>query len=71
MLHRTGMQFFEVATFAVFCGVACLVVFRGLSGEAFGAVWAFNTNFTQVEWHHVVFGAPPEACLLLNVNTST
>ena len=64
MLHRTGMQFFEVATFAVFCGVACLVVFRGLSGETFGAVWVFIDDLVQVEWHHIVFGAPLRAVLL-------
>ena len=58
VLHRTGMQFFEVATFAVFCGVACLVVFRGLAGEAFGAVWVFKEGMQSVEWHHVVFGEP-------------
>lgn len=49
-------QFFEVATFAVFCGVSCLVVFRGLSQESFGAVWDFKSDLQSVDWHHVVIG---------------
>ena len=56
VLHRTGMQFFEVATFAVFCGVTCLVVFRGLSQASFGAVWVWTENLQSVDWHHVVLG---------------
>ena len=56
MLHRTGLQFYEVATYAVACGVVCLAVFRGLSQEAFGAVWIFKQDLLTVDWRHIVVG---------------
>ena len=59
VLHRTGMQFYEVATYAVSCGVICLAVFRALKREAFGAVWDFEHPFVEVDSRHIVVGAPP------------
>lgn len=56
VLHRTGMQFFEVSTYAVACGVVCLAVFRGLSGKTFGAVWDFQASLLAVDWRHIVYG---------------
>ena len=61
VLHRTGMQFFEVATYAVCCGVVCLAVFRGLAHKTFGAVWIFKQSLLSVDWRHIVYG---EAALL-------
>lgn len=50
------MQFFEVATYAVCCGVVCLAVFRGLAHKTFGAVWVFNQSLLAVDWRHIVYG---------------
>ena len=50
------MQFFEVATYAVCCGVVCLAVFRGLAHKTFGAVWIFRESLLSVDWRHIVFG---------------
>lgn len=36
-----GMQFFDVAVYAVGSGGICLAVYRGLQGAAFGEIWAF------------------------------
>ncbi len=36
-----GMQFFDVAVYAIGSGGVCLAVYRGLQGEDFGAIWAF------------------------------
>ena len=36
-----GMQFFDVAVYAVGAGGVCLAVYRGLQGENFGAIWSF------------------------------
>jgi len=58
VLHRTGMQFYEVATYAVSCGVICLAVFRALKREAFGAVWDFEHPFVEVDSRHIVVGEP-------------
>lgn len=59
VLHRTGMQFYEVATYAVSTGVICLAVFRALKQEAFGAVWDFEMPFLEVDSRHIVVGVPP------------
>ncbi|KAK9836389.1 hypothetical protein WJX84_004459 [Apatococcus fuscideae] len=56
VLHRTGMQFYEVATYAVACGTICLTVFRFLTGSPFGQVWAFPEGFPIVDYRHVLFG---------------
>ena len=56
VLHRTGMQFYEVATFAVACGTICLTVFRGLTRAPFGQVWAFPEGLPVVDFRHVLFG---------------
>lgn len=36
-----GMQFFDVAVYAIGAGGMCLVVYRGLGGDTFGAIWDF------------------------------
>lgn len=36
-----GMQFFDVAIYAVGAGGVCLAVYRGLQGDGFGAIWNF------------------------------
>lgn len=41
VLHTMGMQFFDVAVYAVGSGGVCLAVYRGLQGEEFGEIWAF------------------------------
>ena len=61
------MQFYEVATYAVSCGVICLAVFRALKREAFGAVWDFENPFVEVDSRHIVVGEPPR--LLHTVQT--
>ncbi|CAL8470569.1 g10111 [Coccomyxa elongata] len=57
VLHRTGLQFYEVATYAVATGVICLAVFRGLKRESFGAVWDFKVPFVEVDSRHIILGA--------------
>ena len=57
MLHRTGLQFYEVATYAVATGVVCLAVFRGLKLASFGAVWTFDIPFDTLDSRHIVLGA--------------
>jgi hypothetical protein len=57
VLHRTGLQFYEVATYAVATGVICLAVFRGLKMESFGAVWEFELPFLEVDSRHIILGA--------------
>ena len=52
------MQFYEVATYAVSCGVICLAVFRALKRESFGAVWDFEHPFVEVDSRHIVVGEP-------------
>jgi hypothetical protein len=56
VLHRTGLQFYESATYAVATGVICLAVFRGLKRVPFGAVWEFDNPFTEVDSRHIVVG---------------
>ena len=36
-----GMQFFDVAVYAIGSGGVCLAVYRGLQGEEFGKIWTF------------------------------
>ena len=56
VLHRTGLQFYEVATYAVGTGVVCLAVFRGLKLASFGAVWSFDIPFVTLDSRHIVLG---------------
>ena len=51
-----GMQFFDVAVYAVGAGGICLAVFRGLQGDDFGAIWSFP-DAPQSSATEVVFGA--------------
>lgn len=41
VLHTMGMQFFDVAVYAVGAGGVCLAVYRGLQGDNFGEIWTF------------------------------
>lgn len=36
-----GMQFFDVAVYAIGSGGMCLVVYRGLQGDTFGRIWDY------------------------------
>ena len=58
------MQFYEVATYAVSCGVICLCVFRALKRTAFGAVWDFETPFLEVDSRHIIVGELPGDSLM-------
>lgn len=51
-----GMQFYDVAVYAVGAGGVCLAVYRGLQGESFGAIWAF-TPAPQSTAAEVILGA--------------
>ena len=57
VLHRSGLQFFEVASYAIATGLVALVVFRGLLQRPFGAVWDFPDAFPEVDYRHVLLGA--------------
>ena len=57
VLHRSGLQFFEVASYAVATGLVALVVFRALLQRPFGAVWDFPAAFPEVDYRHVILGA--------------
>lgn len=57
VLHRSGLQFFEVASYAIATGLVALVVFRGLLQRPFGAVWDFPDTFPEVDYRHVILGA--------------
>jgi hypothetical protein len=59
VLHRAGLQFFEVASYAVTTGLVALVVFRSLLQRPFGTVWDFPAEFPEVDSRHVLVGAPP------------
>lgn len=37
-----GMQFFDVAIYAIGSGGMSLAVYRGLRGDSFGAIWDFT-----------------------------
>ena len=50
VLHRSGLQFFEVASYAIATGLVALVVFRGLLQRPFGAVWDFPAEFPEVDF---------------------
>ncbi|CAM9358607.1 unnamed protein product [Ectocarpus sp. 13 AM-2016] len=41
VLHTMGMQFFDVAVYAIGSGGVCLAVYRGLQGDEFGEIWSF------------------------------
>lgn len=56
VLHRQGLQFFEVSIFSIACGTICLVVYRGLSMVPFGQVWTFPMPFPVVDFRHVLVG---------------
>lgn len=56
VLHRQGLQFFEIAIFGIACGTICLVVYRGLSLMPFGQVWTFPIAFPVVDYRHVLVG---------------
>ena len=51
-----GMQFFEVAVYAIGAGGVCLAVYRGLQGEDFGAIWSFP-DAPQSTATEVILGA--------------
>lgn len=51
-----GLQFYEVATYAVATGVICLAVFRGLKRASFGAVWTFDIPFSELDFRHIILG---------------
>ena len=61
MLHRAGVEFFEVIPFSVCAGLVCLLVFRKLTGEPYGAIWDFEAPITAVDWRHILLGARPRA----------
>ncbi|CAD7703151.1 unnamed protein product, partial [Ostreobium quekettii] len=57
VLHRMGLQFFEVLNYAVMCALICLFVMRGLWGlERFGAIWAFIDKMGEVDSRHLLLG---------------
>ncbi len=60
VLHRAGVEFFEVIPFSVCAGLVCLLVFRKLTGEPYGGIWDFEAPITAVDWRHILLGAPPE-----------
>lgn len=51
-----GMQFYDVAIYAVGAGGVCLAVYRGLQEESFGAIWTF-TPAPQSTAAEVILGA--------------
>eukprot|EP00877_Chromochloris_zofingiensis_P002746 jgi/Chrzof1/12472/Cz06g35170.t1 len=56
VLHRNGVQFFEPLVYCVATGTLCLLVFRGIAGLQFGAIWAFTENLPTVDYRHVAIG---------------
>lgn len=50
-----GMQFFDVAVYAIGAGGICLTVYRGLRGEAIGAIWTFE-DIQQSNAAEIIFG---------------
>ena len=58
VLHRAGVEFFEVIPFSVCAGLVCLLVFRKLTGEPYGGIWDFEAPITAVDWRHILLGAP-------------
>ena len=57
VLHRAGVEFFEVIPFSVCAGLVCLLVFRALTGEPYGGIWDFEAPITAVDWRHILLGA--------------
>ena len=57
VLHRAGVEFFEVIPFCVCAGLVCLLVFRALTGEPYGGIWDFEAPITAVDWRHILLGA--------------
>ena len=57
VLHRAGVEFFEVIPFSVCAGLVCLLVFRKLTGEPYGGIWDFEAPITAVDWRHILLGA--------------
>lgn len=57
VLHSSGLQFFEMATFAVTAGVVCLLIFRALTGLSYGPIWAWEESITSVSARHILLGA--------------
>ena len=66
VLHRQGLQFFEIAVYGVTSGTICLVVYRGLSWVAFGQVWQFPVEFPVVDFRHVLAGNHHHPLPLIN-----
>ena len=56
VLHRTGLQFFEVMPFCVCSDLVCLLIFRRLTGEAYGPIWDFKGPITSVDYRHILLG---------------
>lgn len=56
VLHTMGMQFFDVAIYAVGAGGVCLAVYRGMQGDGFGAIWNFPDS-PQSSATEVILGA--------------
>lgn len=56
VLHTMGMQFFDVAVYAIGAGGVCLAVYRGLQGDDFGAIWSFP-DAPQSSATEVILGA--------------
>ena len=51
-----GMQFFDVAVYAIGAGGLCLVVYRGLQGVSFGEIWHYP-DVPQSTAAEVILGA--------------
>lgn len=51
-----GMQFFDVAVYAIGSGGVCLAVYRGLQGDEFGEIWSFP-DAPQSTASEVIVGA--------------
>ena len=71
VLHRQGLQFFEISIFGIACGTICLVVYRGLSMMPFGQVWYFPQNFPIVDFRHVLIGKVLHWAILTDRNSAT
>ena len=70
LLMLFGLIVLQIATYAVGTGALCLVVFRGLSGIPFGAIWEFTAAAPHfhVDFRHVLLGQasnPPKCDVML------
>lgn len=54
--HRMGMEYFEVASYALAAGVLCLSVFRAFGLIPFGAIWDFTEDLLEVDSRHIALG---------------